>query len=271
MQATYPTATEQQAFYEEQGYLVFPELLTLTELATLRAALAELRQQAATLPEPNRHFVIAEGDDGEKHLLRIAHPIAYHQAFYDLVFHPKILDVVENLIGPNIQLRHTSLNMKPPTGYSAWLWHQDYPFFPHTNYDLLAVMIFLDDATTENGCLTVLPGSHKAGPRFHDIPKSGPWRLKEREDIQDRSRWLPLPVPAGGMELHHCNLLHGSGVSKNNQPRSAVVIWYRAADNMELGGPAHHVGYGLQVRGTNPGTVRMVEAVVPMPYDPSTM
>ena len=73
---------------------------------------------------------------------RIFNPIAHHQAFNDLVFNPKILDVVENLIGPNIQLHHTKLNLKPPSNREArFEWHQDYPFFPHTNFDLLAVMI----------------------------------------------------------------------------------------------------------------------------------
>lgn len=267
MQATQQTtAAEQKAFYEEQGYLVFPELLSPAELAELRAALAEVLEHVAGLTGPHEDFFYAPDDQGRQHLIRVLNPIAHHRAFYDLVFHPKLLDIVENLIGPNIQLRHTALNLKSPSGYSAWLWHQDYPFFPHTNYDLLAVMIFLDDATTENGCLTVLPGSHKAGPRDHNIPKGDAWRLQERAELKDRSRWLELPVPAGGMELHHCNMLHGSAASKNNTPRSAIVIWYRAADNLELGGPKSNFGYGLQVRGVDPGVVRMIEGVVRLPY-----
>jgi hypothetical protein len=68
------------------------------------------------------------------------------------------------------------------------------------------------------------------------------------------------------MELHHCNLLHGSPASKNDRPRSAIVIWYRAADNAQLGGSTSHFGYGLQVRGVNPGVVRMIEGVVTLPY-----
>jgi phytanoyl-CoA hydroxylase len=266
MQATQQTAAEQKAFYEDQGYLVFPQLLDAAELAELRAALADVLEQAANLPEPDPNFLVAPGDDGGEHLIRVFNPIAYHRTFYDLIFNPKIVDIIENLIGPNIQLRHTTLNLKPPSKFSTWLWHQDYPFFPHTNYDLIAAMIFLDDATPENGCLTVLPGSHKGGPRYHEIPKDEPWRLKERAELQDRSRWLPLPVPAGGMELHHCNLLHGSPASKNDQPRSAIVIWYRAADNAQLGGPTGHFGYGLQIRGVNPGVVRMIEGVVTLPY-----
>lgn len=273
MDATRQTTAEQKAFYEEQGYLVFPQLLDPAELAELRVALAEVLQHVAGLTEPNEDILHAPDDEGRQHLIRVLNPISYHRAFYDLVSNSKILDIVENLIGPNIQLRHTTLNLKSPSKYSTWLWHQDYPFFPHTNYDLLAAMIFLDDATPENGCITVLPGSHKAGPRYHEIPIDEPWRLKDRAELKDRSHWLELPVPAGGMELHHCNMLHGSAASKSDRPRSAIVIWYRAADNFQLHGPTSHFGYGLQLRGVDPGTVRMVEGVVKLPYQakgPST-
>src|SRR5206468_7249952 len=59
---------------------------------------------------------------------RIFNPIAHHQAFHDLVFNPKIVDVVENLLGPDIQLHHTKLNLKPPSKDARFEWHQDYPF-----------------------------------------------------------------------------------------------------------------------------------------------
>jgi phytanoyl-CoA hydroxylase len=162
------TPAEQRAAYEQDGYLVFPELLDATELAVLRSALAEVLRDAEGLTETNDKFSITRSEDGGYSVRRIFDPIARHQAFQDLVLKPKILDAVESLIGPNIQLHHTKLNLKPPSSREArFEWHQDYPFFPHTNFDLLAVMIFLDDSTQENGCLTIIPGSHKWGPRNH--------------------------------------------------------------------------------------------------------
>ena len=151
---------------------------------------------------------------------RIFSPIAHHQAFYDLVFNPKIVDVVENLIGPDIQLHHTKLNLKPPSKEARFEWHQDYPFFPHTNFDLLAVMIMLDDSTEENGCLKIIPGSHKWGPRNHLFAKDGAFssQLEDRSVLEDPSRWQTVPVP-GGMELHHCNMLHSSAA----EPRHATA------------------------------------------------
>jgi phytanoyl-CoA hydroxylase len=265
-----PTMTpeEQKAHYEEQGYLVFPELLDRDELAGLRAALAEVLAEAEGLTETNEKFSITAGDDGRYYVRRIFSPIAHHKTFYDLVFNPKILDVVENLIGPNIQLHHTKLNLKPPTSREArFEWHQDYPFFPHTNYDLLAVMIYLDDSTEENGCLTIIPGSHKWGPRNHLFAKDGAFssQLEDKSVLGDPTRHLKVPVPAGGMELHHCNMLHSSTANRGTKPRSAIIIQYRAADNVAVGGSNAHAGNGMMVRGENPYRVRMIEGVVTLP------
>ena len=262
------TPAEQKAFYEDQGYLVFPELLSSEELAELRSALAEVLKESEGLTENTDKFSITRGDDGNHYVRRIFSPIAHHKTFYDLVSNPKILDVVENLIGRDIQLHHTKLNLKPPTaGEARFEWHQDYPFFPHTNYDLLAVMIYLDDSTEENGCLTIVPGSHKWGPRNHMFAKDGAFssQLEDKSVVEDPGRWMKVPVPAGGMELHHCNMLHSSGPNRGTKPRSAIIIQYRAADNVAVGGSNSHFGNGMMVRGENPYRVRMIEGVFKLP------
>jgi ectoine hydroxylase-related dioxygenase (phytanoyl-CoA dioxygenase family) len=259
---------EQRSAYEEGGYLVFPQLLSDDELQTLRAALRDVLRDSEGLTETSSKFSITRTDDGGYAVRRIFDPISHHQAFYDLVLNPKILDVVENLIGPNIQLHHTKLNMKPPSSREArFEWHQDYPFFPHTNFDLLAVMIYFDDSTEENGCLTIVPGSHKWGPRNHLFAKDGAFssQLEDKSAVQDPSRWLKVPVPAGGMELHHCNMLHSSTANRGTKPRSAMVIQYRAADNVALAGNTSNFGFGLQVRGVNPYTVRMMGGTFKLP------
>jgi phytanoyl-CoA hydroxylase len=260
--------SEQRAAYHDHGYLVFPTLLDAAELATLRSALAEVLREAEGLTDTNEKFSIIRTDDGGYSVRRIFEPIARHAAFHDLVLNPKILDVVENLIGPNIQLHHTKLNLKPPSSREArFEWHQDYPFFPHTNFDLLAVMIYLDDSTEENGCLTIIPGSHKWGPRNHLFARDGAFssQLEDKSILSDPSRWLKVPVPAGGMELHHCNMLHSSTANRGTQPRSAMVIQYRAADNVALGGNMSNAGFGLQVRGVNPHAVRMMGGTFKLP------
>ncbi|MDQ6674492.1 MAG: phytanoyl-CoA dioxygenase family protein [Chloroflexota bacterium] len=262
------TPDEQRAFYDDQGYLMFPSRLSADELGVLRSALAEVLREADGLTETNDKFSVTRTDGGGFSVRRIFEPIVRHPAFHDLVLNPKILDVVENLIGPDIQLHHTKLNLKPPSSREArFEWHQDYPFFPHTNFDLLAVMIYLDESTEENGCLTIIPGSHKWGPRNHLFAKDGAFasQLEDKSVLEDPSRWLKVPVPAGGMELHHCNMLHSSSANRGTQPRSAMVIQYRAADNVAVGGNMTNAGFGLQVRGVNPYRVRMMGGTFKLP------
>ncbi len=200
---------EQKAAYDQQGYLVFPELLDAVELAALRQALDEVLAESLGLTESNDKFSIVSSDDGSRPVVRrIFNPIEHHPVFHDLVFNPKIVDVVETLIGPNIQLHHTKLNLKPPSRQARFEWHQDYPFFPHTNFDLLAVMIMIDDSTEENGCLTIVPGSHKLGPRNHLFARDGAFssQLEDKLVVEDRSRWKRVPVPGrwhGDPPLQH--------------------------------------------------------------------
>jgi ectoine hydroxylase-related dioxygenase (phytanoyl-CoA dioxygenase family) len=249
----------QKRLYATRGYLVIPDFLKRAELTRLRAALASILQSGRGVTRSNGKFLVMKGPDKAYHVTRIRNPIAQHKRFYELVFHPRILDVVENLIGPNIQLQQSRLILKPRTPGTWFDWHQDFPAYPHTNFDLLIVTVYLDDSTPDNGCLTVIPGSHRLGPLPHRFTFEGAPRtqLVDPRVAADRSRWLKTPVPAGGIQVHHANLLHSSEANLTDRPRSALQLWYRAADNVQVGGWTDIPGLGLQVRGINPGIVRM--------------
>ena len=260
-------AAGQRRFYAEQGYLVIPELLGRRTLARLRSALADVLRGARRVTRSTDKFLVIKGPDEGYHVTRVRDPIKHHRAFYDLVFDRRILDVVENLIGPSIQLQQSRLILKPG-GLNVWFdWHQDYPAYPHTNFDLLIVTVPLDDATPANGCLTVIPGSHRLGPLPHRFIFEGAARtqLADPRVAADRAHWLQTPVPAGGIEVHHGNLLHSSAVNRTDGPRTTLQLWYRAADNVQVGGARDFYGWGLQVRGVGPGTVRMAEGTCKLP------
>ena len=196
---------EAKARYDEQGYLTYPTMLDRSEVAVLRSALNELLDEASRVPQDasglagkdalttSDKFSFTMSSTGERHVRRIFNPIAHHQAFMDLVHHDRILDAVENLIGPNIAIHHTKLNLKPPASQNArFEWHQDYPFFPHTNYDLIAVAVHIDESTEENGCLRVIPGAHKLGPLVHKFAADGAFssQIADQSAIPDSSRWV---------------------------------------------------------------------------------
>lgn len=253
--------------YARQGYLVIPAVLASPALARLRAALASVMCGARRLRYSTDKFLIIRGGDGARHVTRVRDPIRHHRAFRALAVDPHILDVVESLIGPDIQLQQSRLILKPRVP-SAWFdWHQDFPAYPHTNFDLLVVTVYLDDATAANGCLRVVPGSHRLGPLPHRFISEGAPRteLVDRRVVGDHRRWRHLAVPAGGVTVHHANLLHSSAANETDRPRTTVQFWYRAADNVQVGGATDAYGWGLQVRGVDRGVVRMAAGVCRLP------
>src|SRR5580700_3283225 len=100
--------------YNDKGYLILPSVLGPSELEELRSAVAEVLAEAEGLQANNDKFALSEpvNGTGRRYVKRVYNPIARHEAFRKLVFHDKILDVVEELIGPNITLNHTKLNLK---------------------------------------------------------------------------------------------------------------------------------------------------------------
>jgi hypothetical protein len=105
------------------------------------------------------------------------------------------------------------------------------------------------------------------GPRNHLFAKDGAFssQLEDKTVLDNPAGWLKVPVPAGGMELHHCNMLHSSTANRGTRPRSAMVIQYRAADNAQIGGSSGHFGHGMQVRGENPYIARMMAGTFKLP------
>jgi phytanoyl-CoA hydroxylase len=269
MSAATWTAADQKAHYDEHGYITFPDLLDRSEVAVLRAALDEVLAEADAMPDDvmlTEKFSFTRSETGQRHVRRVFNPTVVHPAFEELVFNPKIVDAVERLIGPDIQLHHAKINLKPPASSQArFEWHQDYPFFPHTNYDLVAVAVHIDESTEENGCLRVVPGSHKLGPQIHKFSADGAFssQLEDQSVIPDASHWRSVTSPAGGVEMHHCNMLHSSTANRGTKPRSAMIIQYRAADNVQLApDQAGRPGFGMLIRGTNPYRARLLDGTI---------
>ena len=123
-------------------------------------------REAAAAPEVLRDWRKQNVDTRTVHLLEIT---LKHPLMMELARSPRILQRVSPLIGPDFQLQHSKLATKPATkGSGDFAWRQDFAYLPHTNSNLLAVMVMLDDATPENCCMQMVRGSHKLGLLDHD-------------------------------------------------------------------------------------------------------
>ena len=182
-------------------------------------------------------------------VLKGFHNVQYHDvAFTCAACNPALVDLLTRLIGPNVQLHHTKMLVKPPEQGAPFAMQQDYPYFPHERHTVVAASIHLDDTDLENGCLRVVPGSHEQGP-LEDTGESHVLDLP----VEDGT---PLPAEAGDVLLFNYLTIHGSGVNASSRTRRNVLFQYRdPADPPVLrDGVERHVdwGMGLMVAGHNP-------------------
>lgn len=243
--------TQWATHYQEHGYLVVPNVLSQDELTQITSVTDRLVAQAADLRESNHSFGLEAIGDGERSVVkRIFDPIELDDAYRTLMRHPRILQVVTTLLGNDIELHHSKAHLKQPLHGSEIEWHQDFPFFPHTNFDLLAVMVAIDASTIENGCLRVIPGSHQWPPIDHQLDEAGMRSVQESDLLAHPGAGIKdVCVPAGGISVHHCKTFHGSLPNRSTSPRRSLILQYRAADNVQLGGRTDHAGYGEVVAG----------------------
>jgi len=259
--------THQKAFFDENGYLVVPNILSTGELRQIREVTDRIIEQARSLRESNDIFTLERIDRSDGAVIkRVFDPITLDDFYMDMVRHPRIIEVITALLGPNVQFHHSKAHLKQPHYGSEVVWHQDFPFFPHTNYDMAAVMIAIDESTEENGCLRVAPGSHRWHVDDHSLNDDGFFSLTEDEILNRPGAHIEhVCVPAGGISVHHCLTLHSSLPNRSEKPRRSLIYEYRAADAIQLGGRTDHAGYGMLVAGENPHRVRMVAAEFGLP------
>jgi hypothetical protein len=187
---------EAVAFYRENGYLVVADVLSATEVEELRRVTEAFVERARAVTTHDDIYDLEDSHSAqEPRVRRIKSPDRWHPAYTRMVAHPKILAVLKALWGPSVRFDVSKLNLKA-AGYGAPVeWHQDWAFYPHTNDDLAAVGIMLDDVDEANGPLMVIPGSHK-GPVF-DHHADGPGA--------GRGGFL-----VGGQAHRRCRLDHGA-------------------------------------------------------------
>lgn len=165
-----------------------------------------------------------------------------------LLLDPRLTDRLADLIGPNVQLHHTKMFIKPPETGAPFPLHQDYPYFPHQGTSMTAVILFFDEAPLEKGCVRVVPGSHLLGPLEHS-PEGGHHLPVDRFPLAES-----VPVPAGpGDALFFSYLtIHGSGRNESEQSRTTLLVQVRDPEDPPLVRTHLSRGQGMMLRGVDP-------------------
>ena len=155
-----------------------------------------------------------------------------------------VYQAMEDLIGPDILLTNSIFRIKEPTSATHYGWHQDAARIQVEPKFVIAYLA-IGDATAENGCLRVIPGSHQRIEPFHLVAYAD--RQVARVTDVDEERVVDLNLNKGQVGLFSCNTIHGSGPNRSSQRRFALINDYTSAVSKQSVG----VGSGQLVRGSN--------------------
>ncbi len=226
--------TDQKSFFDTYGYLPYERVLSDEELEALRQRTVDIIEGGMTHVPPRYIQLEAAFRNDENTpkmdtVRKMTHLCYFDPLFQAVAKKPEIVDVIEDLLGPNIKLYTDQLMMKPRFNGTVTDWHQDavaWPFFIPQNH--ISCWVALDDATVENGCMTVIPGSHKWGP----IPAE--YKNKFFSD-SELAKPTPVELKAGHCMFHHALNFHRTGANSTPNRRRGLAMHYLHAETKYLG------------------------------------
>ena len=264
--------------FQKDGFVVLENALTDSQLSSLNGELSMWVEESKGNEKPYgkimdgrpRFDLQVDTHSFESPALRrITSPAEISQACLDVVKDNKALDLVSEIFGPNIKHWTNKINLKLPGSGTEVKFHQDFPFEPHSNEDLMTVLFFLDDVTLENGPLEVVAGSHQ-GPLYslwHDGIFTGAVSAEIEADCKTKA--ISCVGKAGSACLMHSKLMHGSKSNNTKSPRSLFIVSYTAEDAVKLTkNPLPSELEGMIVRGKKTGTIRSSNYSIELPEYP---
>ena len=259
--------------YHTDGYITVARVVSAEEVAELRRVTDHFVDQSRQATDHTDQFDLEPGHSPETpRLRRLKLPESLHPA-YDRVFRDEtIIGMVAQLVGPAVRHFGGKLNMKSAEFGSPVEWHQDFAFAPRANDAMLAVGVAIDDMTPENGCLLVVPGSHR-GPIYNhyqdDVFVGG-----VTDPDFEPGNVVHVELAAGDISIHHGRTLHASAPNNTSgSPRRFYLLQYCAADAWRISGDPPDGDMdafnAMMMRGDPPAEPRHVETPpVPKPDEP---
>lgn len=246
---------EQRAFYQENGYVLVKGMFTKDEMAFYRQRLHDLAHRLYV--ESNRGSDATWGaarsyvEGGKTSSLQHCHDVQFYDAaLARLIVDERLTGAASSIIGPNVQLHHNKMFIKPPEKGSPFPMHQDAPFFPHENHSMIAAIVHFDDAPLEKGCVRVVPGSYRYGLLPHD--PSGGWHLDpEQYPVEEAT---PCPAAAGDVLFFSYLTIHGSGINASDEARTTLLIQMRDPLDPPTIRTHESRGQGMMLAGIDPSS-----------------
>lgn len=213
------------AFYKDQGYLPGRSILSPADAARYREACI------ATCG-------VEKKDGTHRQASNRVKPYLLFDWAAELVRHDKVLDAVEALIGPDILVFHTTVWFKEGGGEKYVPWHQDATYFGLAPFEHVTAWVALTPSTPDNGCVQVVPGTHRNGQRGHLDERDERAMLSRGQTLNeavDEAQAVDLVMRPGDVSFHHTLLAHRSGPNRSPEPRIGVGVSYIPAHAAHIG------------------------------------
>jgi ectoine hydroxylase-related dioxygenase (phytanoyl-CoA dioxygenase family) len=223
----------QRESYFANGYLLVEKVIPDEIVERLRTVTTAMVDQTRSLTKSNAVWDLESGHSAERpKLRRLSSPCDQHPAYWDYATKSRLADIVADLVGPDVKFHHSKLNFKSSDGGAEVKWHQDIQFWPHTNYHLLTIGVFLEDVEAGMGEVGFVGGSHD-GQLFDLYDEDDRWTgaLRDRDVEIAGVDAAEYPIgPAGTLTVHNCRTVHGSAPNRSDRPRPLLLQTYAAAD-----------------------------------------
>jgi ectoine hydroxylase len=247
--------------YFEDGFLTVREYVGAAWLDRLRRVVAAKIEQSRSLSASDDQFDLAPDHTATKpNIRRLRKAVDQHPELWAFARDSAVVDLVADLLGPDLRFHSSKLNFKWSDGGDAVQWHQDIQAWPHTSFSVLTFGVYLEDTGSEQGPLVALPGTHR-GALFDQFDDAGRWTgALSAHDAQTlpTHQAVEMSGPAGTVALIHCRVVHGSAVNCSPRLRPLFLNVYSAADTLPFTpAPSPTKRTGVLVRGQEPLHVHM--------------
>lgn len=232
-----PLSDAQARFFVENGFLAAEGLVTPEEIEELKRDTAFTARGGYPSKSLNPLPATLTDDEVLRRILCIHHPDHVSPVMERFTRHPKINGALSQIVAAHlpfwdgsVKCMHSMLFVKPP-GFQGRGWHQDETYIPTRDRSLTGAWIAMDDATQDNGCLWVIPGSHRPGYLYPERPNSDEDEYDHADEAYgfDDSTRIPVEVKAGTVVFFNGYLLHSSLKNRSQEYRRVLVNHYMNA------------------------------------------
>ncbi|MBT7204303.1 MAG: phytanoyl-CoA dioxygenase family protein [Deltaproteobacteria bacterium] len=255
----------------KEGYVVVESVVPRELIEGANIVLKQLIEASCKVTLSNSIYDLSDQHtDYVPSVRRIKDPHLVNPVYDQIMRSEAVLDCVRALVGPDLRMEHSKLNIKQAKVGEAVEWHQDWAFYPHSNDDILEVGVLLEDCDEENGPLLMIPESHRGPIENHHHPEGFFCGAIDIENATfDAKKAVSLTAKAGAITMHHVRMVHGSRSNQSERNRPILLIGYSAADAWPLRGISTIEEFEGRMICGKTQLPRLEKVPVRMPYPPA--